>query len=580
MLRYLSLIFLSLTLFSCNPKGTKGVISSNSKKGGGTELAESVQIHLTSLFIDAQREKMLGNLPEADRLLKKCLELDPNNHAVLYDRAMIAYEQQAFAEALSYSEQASILAPDNNWYKLLKADLYIGEGSYKKAEKMYESVLESDPDAVEYNYELSMIRYRMGDLDGAVDALEQIESKAGFSQEVFQQKQLLYREAGDIDRAIKELEEAISLYPDDPLYYGMLAELYDATGKEEKALEYYEKILAFDPDNGMVQLSLYKHFQRTDQKEKAKIALNRGFEDELIDIDTKIGILLDFYERSENEPETRSEAIRLSKKLVDIYPHEAKSHSIYGDFMLREERYEDARESFRTAVQMDPDHPVIWSQILLLDSELQDFEGMAKDSEDAVELFPTNASFYLFGGIAYNGLSNPSEAINMLEAGKEMVIDDDISLLEFYSALGSAYNDEKRYTDSDKAFDKALSIDPDNSFVLNNYSYFLSLRKSKLPKAETMALRANELSPGSASFEDTYGWVLYQADKFEEARIWLEKSLTHGGSSSGVVVEHYGDILFQLGEKEAALIEWGKALQLEDHSDELEQKLSERRLIE
>ena len=95
-----------------------------------------------------------------------------------------------------------------------------------------------------------------------------------------------------------------------------------------------------------------------------------------------------------------------------------------------------------------------------------------------------------------------------------------------------------------------------------------------------MALRANELSPGSASFEDTYAWVLYELGKYEEARLWLEKALSHGGNTSGVVIEHYGDILYKLGDKDAALREWRKALEFDDHSDELELKISEGKPIE
>jgi tetratricopeptide (TPR) repeat protein len=579
MFKFISFFILSLFLISCNPKGTTTVLKSSPQKDSEV-LSEATRMQLTSLYIDAQREKMLGNFSAADQLLQKCLKLDPTNHAVLYDRALIAYERNSYSEALRYSEEASNFAPENIWYKLLRADLYIGEGSFDKAEKVYESVIENNPDAIEYNYELSMVRYRKGDLDGAIKALEQIESKAGFSQEIFQQKQLLYREDGQTEKAKKELEKAIETYPDDPMYYGMLAELYDSTGETDKALEYYEKILAFDPDNGMVQLSLYEHFFRAGETAKAIEAMNKGFEDELIDIDTKMGILLEFYERSDSDPKMREEALSLCRKLIEVYPQEAKSHSVYGDFLLRDERYEEARESFRTAVRHDPDRPIIWSQILLLDSELADYQGMADDSEAAVELFPTNASFYLFGGLAHNQLGEAAEAIEMLESGKEMVIDDNVSLLEFYSALGDAYNDQKRYAESDRAFDKALLIDPDNAFILNNYSYYLSLRKIKLPKAEAMALRANEISPGSASFEDTYAWVLYESGKYKEARIWIEKALSNGGNASGVVIEHYGDILFQIGDKEAALAEWKKALKLGDHSENLQRKISEGRLIE
>jgi predicted negative regulator of RcsB-dependent stress response len=54
----------------------------------------------------------------------------------------------------------------------------------------------------------------------------------------------------------------------------------------------------------------------------------------------------------------------------------------------------------------------------------------------------------------------------------------------------------------------------------------------------------------------------------------LIEPLASGGNSSGLIVEHRGDILFRLDRKEEAKAEWLKAKSLGDYSDTLELKLT------
>ena len=176
---------------------------------------------------------------------------------------------------------------------------------------------------------------------------------------------------------------------------------------------------------------------------------------------------------------------------MDVYPGEAKAYAVYGDLLMRDERYEEARNAFLEAVQRDASKNIIWSQILAIDSYTQNYEHMRQDSEEALELFPASPDFYLLNGIALNQLGRHAEAVDILESGKIMVIDNDLILTDFYSNLGDAHHQLGHHSDSDKAFDKALSISPENVYVLNNYSYYLSLRKEKLDKAQTMAIQAN-----------------------------------------------------------------------------------------
>ncbi len=81
------------------------------------------------------------------------------------------------------------------------------------------------------------------------------------------------------------------------------------------------------------------------------------------------------------------------------------------------------------------------------------------------------------------------------------------------------------FADSDKAYDKALAMEPDNAGTLNNYAYYLSVRNEQLEKAERMSKRSLELAPGAATYMDTYAWILFREEKYAEARIWIEKAL-------------------------------------------------------
>jgi Tfp pilus assembly protein PilF len=146
--------------------------------------------------------------------------------------------------------------------------------------------------------------------------------------------------------------------------------------------------------------------------------------------------------------------------------------------------------------------------------------------------------------------------------------------------MGDAYNQLGNDAKSDEAYENVLKIDPDNDYVLNNYAYYLSLRKENLDKAAEMAKRATELRPNSPANQDTYGWVLYQLGNYEEAEVWIGKAIANEEEASGVILEHYGDVLWQLGNREDALEYWLKAREKGEGSEFLEQKIEEQKLIE
>ena len=107
--------------------------------------------------------------------------------------------------------------------------------------------------------------------------------------------------------------------------------------------------------------------------------------------------------------------------------------------------------------------------------------------------------------------------------------------------------------------------------------------KEQLPKAALMAKHANELQPNNASFEDTYAWVLFKMGNYEQALIWIELALTHSETQTATLMEHYGDILYFLTKKDAAvqaIEKWKAAKTLGAGSEQLSEKIKEGKWIE
>jgi Tfp pilus assembly protein PilF len=177
-------------------------------------------------------------------------------------------------------------------------------------------------------------------------------------------------------------------------------------------------------------------------------------------------------------------------------------------------------------------------------------------------------------------LKDYKKAIQSFVDGQEFVYENIPLQLQFLTYLAETYNADKQYEKSDKAFDDALAIDPNDPMVMNNYAYYLSIRKEKLEKAAKLSARTIELQTGSVSYMDTYAWILYQQGKYVDAKTWLDKALSKGGDNRAAILEHYGDVLFKLNDEKGAYEYWKKAKEKGGNSDTLNKKIREGKLYE
>lgn len=131
-----------------------------------------------------------------------------------------------------------------------------------------------------------------------------------------------------------------------------------------------------------------------------------------------------------------------------------------------------------------------------------------------------------------------------------------------------------------KAYDEALKYNDNNIVVLNNYAYFLSLDKKDLKKAERMSAQCIKLEPDNATYLDTYAWIFFVQGNYTLAKIYIESALEKDTTKSSELVDHYGDILYMIGDKDKAVEQWKKAREMGKESEILDRKIIEGKYIE
>lgn len=549
-------------------------------KGGEDPLSARDRYEFNYSFMEAEKQKMLGNFDEANYLYEKCKKLDPASAAAYYELATLLVQKEDYTTAIDYAKKAVKLNPHNNWYKAMLAVLYKQTNNANSAIAVYKDLLKDNPDRVDFLYELANLYNYIKKYDEALKAYESIETNYGINETVTLEKERIYLVKGNKEKAYEEIRNLIRSNPTEVRYYGILAESYVSEGDFEKAREIYQQMLKIDENNGLVHLSLSDFYRLTKEYDKSFNELKIAFASTDVELDVKIKMLITFLNFSNESPELKNQSVDLIKILLKTYPDDTKVHTLYADFLLKDKKIDEAREQLRIVAKNEKSKYLIWEQLLIIEGNLNDYNAMFSESSEALEYFPNQPTLNYFQGLSAYQLKKYEVAEKTLKYGVEMVVDNPTLKADMYSILADTYNKLGKMKDSDNAMEQVLKIDKGNKIILNNYSYYLSQRGDSLDKAERMSLICVELEPNNATYLDTYAWVLYKQNKFEKALESIEKAYKNGGNDDAVVVEHYGDILFKLGKTERANELWNEAIKLGKGSEFLNKKIIQKTLVE
>ncbi|RYU86174.1 tetratricopeptide repeat protein [Mucilaginibacter terrigena] len=531
------------------------------------------------LFFSALREKTIDNSKLAFELFNRILQIDPTNDATMFELANMEKARNNIKAAQPLLERAVTVNPNNEWYWIALAGSYEKNNDIVKLENVFNELIRINPTKPDYYYDEANALFIQKRYDEALKMYDKVEELAGPSEELLVNRQKIYIRQGDVKKATSALDELIAANPTQVKYYLMQAEIYNSNNLNDKAIAALQKAKTIDPKNGAVHLAFADIYREQNNPEASFDELELAFAIPDVDIEQKIRILLGYVPKFP-EPNAKASALELSRILVVAHPADSKAYAMYGDMLLQSEKVPEAKAAYKKAISLNNQAYNVQEQLVRIDLSENDLDAAIKDGESSLSFFPNQAWMNYMVGIAWQQKRGYAKAISYLKNAVSLETQDKELLTQAYSALGDCYHSLGENTNSDSAYEKAIAISPDNAFTLNNYAYYLSLRNERLESAAQMSKHCNDLQPNTASFEDTYAWILFKQKNYTEAKLWIEKSLLHDKGNSAVKTEHYGDILFFLGDVDAALQNWAKAKAQGGKSPVLERKINEKKYFE
>ncbi len=564
-------------LFSCKTK--KQAISDNTKSNQINKNGTFNPTLFAGNYVEGCVARMKGNLNEALKLFLECKKIDPTSVPVKYELAML---YKLLGNATLAIENAKICAESNlknEWYQLLLIECYKANKQYNQALKVRETLVKNFPVNTEFKEDLATDYAKLGQFDKSYKIYEDLEKAYGTNEQLTLNKVKLLSEQKKFKEAELELLKLSASNPAEGRYYAYLAEFYEEQHNSLKTKEMYDKIAEVDPSNPTVNLALSDYYNSINKPAEAFDYLKKAFQNPDLDALTKANIAFSYYKRAEQKPESnfKNEGIELAKLFLQIHPKSSEANGVYADFLMLDGKTKEAVNYYYAAAVNEKSDFKIWNQLLFLYSDLKQYDSLEHISNKAMELFPSQPTTYFFNGIANSQLKNYVKSAQSLKDGLEFVIDNKSLMLDFLSNLGDAYNYTKEFSKSDKAFEDALKIDADNTYVLNNYAYYLSLRNENLDKAEKFSKKTNDLQPNNRNYMDTYGWILFQQKKYKDAEEWLGNASKLGPKNPNIL-EHYGDVLYKLNKTDEALQQWNSAKKAGGTSESLLKKIKDKKL--
>lgn len=541
-------------------------------------LPESKRVEFNEHYFNALKEKNLSNFTLALEHLNRCYKLDPSNDAVIYLFAEINHLTQRNQEAERWIDKALILNDGNMWYYSLAASIYEANRNFSKAAQAYRKLINLDKNPNHYLSLANSLIYNR-EIDKAIAVYDEMEKEFGVAEEIIEQKEQLYLLTGRIDKAIEEVQKLVKAFPGIAKYRGMLAELYLKKGDLKQAKVIYEEALAENPKDGRAHFGLAEIYRQQQNREKLFYHLNAGFDDPAIDLNEKSRVIISLLPSLNKDSTLIPEILQLGKKLVYAHPHDAGAHALYGDLLYSNEMYAEALVEYKQSRGLSKDNVSVFQQIVLCHEELKQFDSMAAEAEYALEYFPNQTLLYYMLAAARMQLKQYEKAASAAEAALALGVTNNELEVYLYSIMGDSYYFLKKFQKSDEAYDKGLEIDPDNTYILNNYAYFLSVRKENLPKALAMSGKTIEKEPDNPTYLDTYGWIYFQIGDYENAYRYLYKAVTLKPNDPEVL-EHFGDVLFKLGKTDEAYLNWQKAKENGSESETLNRKVKGKKWVE
>ena len=524
------------------------------------------------LFLEAIRQKEAERIDAEYELLDAALRIVPDASEALYEMAIIKLSFTTYSDTLSRAEGDSLLRrtvelePDNLYYKETLGTYLANSASYREAIRIYEEIADSKP-AYETLATLIWLYKASGDYAGAIRAIERLERIDGRSEQLSMEKFQTYLAMKDDEHAYQAIEDLCAEYPLDLRYRVLLGDLYDQHGHHEQALDIYRDVLAADPENSYAQLSLLAYYKAAGADSLYTNFLKRVVLNPRTMQGARLEAMRSYAVDNIKQQQPQGPVVSLFLQALSQPQENRDMAELYAYYIVEKKMPADSLVSaMRRILTIEPDYTKARLQLLQMTLQRNDMHQAMQICREGELYDPAEVTFYYYEGATLYRMGRDREAAQALQRGAERITEttDPQLASDIYALTGDILHGLGIKEEAYQAYDHALDYNKLNLLCLNNYAYFLSLDAKRLDKAEQMSRTTIDTEKDNPTYLDTYAWILYRRNQFEQARIYINEALryTDDTAENASIFDHAGDIYYRCGDSAGALDLWKRALRL------------------
>ncbi len=536
------------------------------------------------IFVQAQSEKLKGNYDSFYELLSHAHAIDSTNTAISFYLGMSKLRmnnatKESCEQGLALMKKHFDAQPEDLYETTFYSDANMQLGHPEEALRAIKVLNEYNPNRLELQVRLAEAYSQSGDYAQSNATYDSIAALFGNAIQITSSKIENYMAMNDSTGALREMRGLLATAPRNDSYNIAMSSLFQHYGKSDSALYYLDRAQEYAPDNGYIYLARAEYYSQTGDSVAYEQQIYNALTAEQLDVDSKLGVLLGYIRQQLAREDTTQRINNLFTVLIQQHPHEAKIHQLYSEYLYARKDIKGAIEQLAYSLDVNPTDAESWRNMVILNMMDDNYADAIKASEKALEYNPDNVDLRRYVAGCYYQMEEYDKAIASYEETLSMVDSTELVLrAEIITGLGDIYSQIKDTVKAIECYERALELDPLNSGALNNYAYFLAQRGEDLDRAERMAALAVKDDPDNANFIDTYAWVFFAKKDYEKALLYIKQAVELDEDNH--LLEHYGDILWFIGEKDQAIEQWNKALEEDPDNEVLQRKVKDKTYYE
>lgn len=530
------------------------------------------------MYMEAVRQQDAGNYAAAFELFRRCRELRPEATETCYALGVLYLAAGQDSLGMALLRRAVDSEPHNTEFAERLARTYLYQEKPAEATAVYERLVEAQPDRTDYLDLLIRLYEQQRDYPKMLGALNKLELQEGQSEDITLSKMQVYSYLADQEGAYRELKGLVDAHPHDMNLQVMMGNWLLANGRKDEARATFLKVLEEEPDNAQGQMSLMDFYRAQGETAEADKLLYQMLVNPRTEPETRVTMVREWVKDSEQNGGDSVRVMQMFDSVLQLPQATSEVEEMRVAYlMLKKAPRDSIKAGWERVLRVTPENIAARLNLIQLMWEDSIDENVIRECRKAVEYVPDEPSLYYYLGMAQYVNKHNADAIATLRRGADNITKETPEKVagDIYAMLGDILQNEKRTQEAYAAYDSCLIYNPDNIMCLNNYAYFLSLEGKDLKRAEKMSYRAISAEPNNGTYLDTYAWILYQQQRYEEARIYIEQAMKWENEAlarqdsaatdspalmAGDILEHAGDIYHKLNMSEKALEMWQKAL--------------------